>query len=340
MTALVVLVLIGLQTFIGYIEELHHTGWHSYTAWKAFVFITLSLPHDIYPLFPAAALLGCLIGLGRLASQSELIVMRAAGVSKLQITSSVLRATIIMLIVATIIGEWIAPHIKTYAEQYKFKAEYAKEQSSVSRTGFWIRSGNNFLYIDRASPQGELSGILRYQFDKQNLLTASSAKTGVQKNGQWLFSDVTVSTLQPKVVTTQHFAQQVWPVAFDPKLLANAEVNVDETTLLGLYQYINYLKTTSLSTNAAEFSLWERLLQPLMTLVMIGLAVPFIFGPLRTMTMGLRIVIGVAIGFGFFTLNEFLGPFSLVYNVPPLWAAATPIIVFALVGGFLLWVLR
>ncbi|HVV67914.1 MAG TPA: LPS export ABC transporter permease LptG [Gammaproteobacteria bacterium] len=340
MTGLVVLVVAGLQIFIGYIEELHNIGWHTYNAFSAFLFVLMSLPHDIYPLFPATALIGCLIGLGRLATQSELIVMQASGVSKLQITTSVIRAAIIMLIVATFIGEWIAPRIKAYAEEYKFKAQNAKELSSVSRSGFWIRSGNNFIYINRASPSGELSGIIRYQFKEQQLISASTAKSGVKKNGQWIFSDVTESQFNPQTVSIQHYPQQIWPLTFNPKLLAKAQVDVDNTTLIGLYQYIKYLKTTSLSTSAAEFTWWERLLQPLLTLVMISLSIPFIFGSLRTMTMGLRIVIGVAIGFGFYTLNEFLGPFSLVYNVPPLWAAVTPVVLFALVGGVLIRALK
>lgn len=341
MTGLVVLVIAGLQIFIGFIAELHGIGWRQYNAFRALAFVIMSLPHDIYPLFPAAALIGCLIGLGRLASQSELIVMRAAGVSKFQITASVMRAAIIMLVISTLIGEWVAPHVKDFAEQYKFKAQNGREFSSISRFGFWIRSGDNFIHIDRALPSGDLSGVLRYNFKQQQLITASAAKSGTKKNGQWIFTDVTETSFQPKLVTTQHYGQQAWPLSINPKLLVNAaRVDPDETTLLGLYQYINYLKSTSLSSNSAEFNFWARLLQPLMTLVMIALGIPFIFGPLRTMTMGLRIVIGVAIGFGFYTLNEFLGPFSLVYNVPPLWAAASPVILFAGIGILLIWRLK
>jgi len=86
-----------------------------------------------------------------------------------------------------------------------------------------------------------------------------------------------------------------------------------------------------------EFDFWQRLFQPLATLVMICLAVPFIFGPLRTGTMGLRILSGVIVGFGFYILNQFFGPFSMVYQFPPLLAAGLPTLLFATLGVGLLW---
>jgi lipopolysaccharide export system permease protein len=337
MTAFVVMVIFGLLAFIGFINEIRELGTGQYGAWQAFVFVITSLPHDFYPLFPAAVLIGCLIGLGRLAAYSELIVMRASGVSKTQITLCVIRATILMLIFATALGEWAGPMLKNYAIHYKIKAKTGNELSEA-KSGVWVRDGQNFLHIGEVTASGELEDVIRYEFSGQHLVSASHADKGERHKGRWIFQNVSVSMFSPNAIIIQHFPNQQWPVSLDPKLISALDININsQPTLKQLYRYISYMKSMGLSSRSYEFDLWKRIFQPLATLVMIGLGVPFIFGPLRTVTMGLRILIGVVIGFVFYTFNAFLGPFSLVYQVPPLWAAASPVLLFAVIDGLVWW---
>jgi len=77
-------------------------------------------------------------------------------------------------------------------------------------------------------------------------------------------------------------------------------------------------------------------LQPVTVSVMLLMALSFIFGPLRSVTMGARIIMGVLTGFGFFITNEVFGPLSLVYNIPPVLGALLPSILFATVAAALL----
>ncbi len=338
-TALVMLILIGLQAFIEFINELHSVGSGNYGVLQAFVYVPLLLPHDLYGLFPVAGLIGCLIGLGRLASNSELIVMRASSLSKAQIGWAVIKATFVMLIFITAMGEFIAPMAKHYAVNYRAKIVTGAEISQIRR-GVWVRDGENFIHVDQMPTPGHLQGITRYKFDQQRLERTSVAQTAYYQDGEWIFENVDESQMNPNSVTTQHFAKQKWNVSFDPKFVAAMAIESDETSLFTLYRYIDSLKASGLSANQYEFQLWKRIFQPLATIVMIGLAIPFIFGPLRTVTMGLRVLIGVVVGIGFYTLNEFIGPFSLVYQIPPLWSAAMPVILFAIVDGFLLWFVR
>ncbi len=105
-TFLVVLVLLGIESFIEFIGELPLIGTHQYGILAVFTYVSMQLPADLYQLFPIAGFIGSLIGLGRLASTSELIVIRAAGVSIARIIWSVIKAALWMIIVVTIIGEW------------------------------------------------------------------------------------------------------------------------------------------------------------------------------------------------------------------------------------------
>lgn len=335
MTALVMLVLIGVEMFVVLLNELDDIGRGSYGIGQAFVHVLATLPQTVYPLFPVAALIGCLIGLGKLASSSQLTVMQAAGLSKAQIAGSILRTTVLMLLVMTFIGEALAPSLMKFAEQYKSYAQTGTA-SSTARQGVWLRDGENFLHVEQVLPSNQLVSILRYQFSGQQLRSVSWAKQGTYQQGQWVFSDIKESVIDKDRITTQHFDTQTWPVTLDPKLVGMAAVAIDQASLPALYHYINYLQDSGLSSQAYAFAFWKRLLQPLTALVMIGLAIPFIFGSLRTTTMGVRILVGVIVGFGFYTLNEFLGPFSLVYQVPPFLAAAVPMVLFTAIDAWLL----
>lgn len=335
MTALVMLVLIGVEMFVLLINQLDDIGSGNYGIAQAFVYVLATLPQTIYPLFPVAALIGCLIGLGKLASSSQLTVMQAAGLSKAQIAVSVIRTTIAMLVVMTLIGEVLSPQLMKFAERHKSYAQTGIA-SVATRQGVWVRDGENFLHIEQVLPSGQLDSILRYQFTDQQLHSTSWAKQGTYQQGKWIFSDVTESVIAKDQITTQHFDSQTWPVTLDPKLVGMVAVAIDQASLPALHRYINYLADSGLATQAYAFAFWKRLLQPLTALVMIGLAIPFVFGSLRTTTMGVRVLVGVIVGFGFYTLNEFLGPFSLVYQVPPFLSAAVPLVLFALVDVWLL----
>lgn len=337
MSLLVTLMLGGLLAFINFLAELKDIGTLNYGVSQAFTFVVLTLTHQLYPFFPIAVLIGCLIGLGQLASNSELIVMRSAGVSKVQITASVIRATIFMLIFATFFGEVISPALKSFADRYKSVARLGGDPADWGRQGFWLRSGENFIHVDKALPSGELQGVSKYQFSGQQLAQADFAKTGYYDQHRWRFKDIALSVFANDAVQTKTIPEQAWNVIIDPKLVSVNEVESDQSSLFTIHHYIHYLKHSGMAANSYQFDFWTRLLQPLATLIMIGLAVPFIFGPLRTVTMGLRILIGVVIGFGFYTVNAFLGPFSLVYDMPPFWAAATPLLIVGIIDGILLW---
>lgn len=339
-TLLALLVLIGMQSFMLFVGELHDIGIKNYGLLQALIYVPMQLPSNVYVFFPIAGIIGCIMGLGRLAVHSELIVMRAAGVSIAKITISVIKAAVLMLIIVTFIGEWWAPYLQHHADVRKTMA-MSGGQTLNTMQGTWVRDGNNFIYINQVLPNGELQNVTRYQFaNNHQLILASSAQTGTYQDGRWIFQNIEQSTLKKNQVTSQHFDQQKWDVTFNPRLLRMTTLDPSQLSLPRLYHYIQYLKQTNQAASKTEFAFWQRVFQPLATLIMICLGVPFIFGPLRSVTMGLRILTGIVVGFGFYTLNQFFGPLSMVAQLPPLLAAALPAILFALGGGVLLWTSR
>ena len=296
------------------------------------LYILMRLPTDIYQLFPMAGLLGSLMGLGLLASRSELIVMRAAGISLINIARMVLVAAGITLIIAIIFGEIIAPIGMRVAEKYKADA-ISKGQTLHTDKGTWVRSQQDFIHIGGSSGQGQLKNITRYQFDASNkLIAVSFAKVAEYKNNSWVFNDVEETKINNdlQITTAQHKTQN-WLLSIEPKLLGTTEIETNQKTLPQLFSYINYLHKNNLNADRYEFVMWQRFFQPLAALVMILLAVPIIFGPLRSVTMGLRMLIGAIVGIGFYMLNLFAGPIGMVFEFPILPAVCLPtILVFGL----------
>jgi len=91
---LVTLMLIGLQVFMLFVNELDDLGRANFGIMQVALYVFLQMPYQVYLFFPMASLLGCLIGLGQLASNSELIVVRASGMSIGQIIMAVLKAVL------------------------------------------------------------------------------------------------------------------------------------------------------------------------------------------------------------------------------------------------------
>lgn len=335
-TLVVVLILLGVESFVQFIGELGDIGHHHYTVFKALLFVPLTLPSDLYQLFPMAGLLGSLLGLGRLASSNQLVVMRAAGVSKAKITWAVVRAAFVMMVFVTLVGEFVAPPLFTYANQ-------TKETALGNASGYkalkyvWLRQKNAFIHIDRVQDKRHIEGVTQYGFSKQRRLTqVVYAKHAFLKNGEWHLQHPKITDIGAKRVVTRTHASMLLQMDFDPRLVEMSRQHPNETSIVTLFNNIRYRKLHGLNSDQYAFAFWQRIIQPLTTVVMICLAVPFIFGSLRNVTMGFRITMGILIGFGFYMLNQFFGPISLVYQFPPWLAAMLPTLIFALAGWLLM----
>ncbi len=333
----VLVVLIGMDLFIQFLNELDDIGQGNYTLASAFLVAFLRIPQSVYEFFPMAGLIGSLLGLGNLASNSELIVMRSAGVSSSQIAKSVMMAAVIIMVIVTFLGEVIAPNALRIAELRK-AFDISGGQTMQTLQGAWLRDGNTFIYVNRVLPHNNLRDIKWYTLgDHDQLAYAGVAKSATFRNDQWVLQDASrTQFLGMQQTKSSHFDKLNWHVKLNPKVLTLASISPDEMSLNQLYKYIRYRQQNRLQASQYSLAFWQRVLAPIATLVMIFLAIPFIFGPLRTVTMGLRIVAGVGAGLVFYFANQLFGPFSMVYQMPPLWAALIPILFFALIGVFLM----
>lgn len=334
---LVILVLLGIEIFIEFTREFPDLGTGAYNLPEVMAFVPMILPADIYRLFPMAGLLGTIIGLGILASNSELIVIRSCGVSLNKITVSILKTALMLSLFMLLIGEGIAPILQHKAVANKTVA-ISNGQAYLTQKGLWLRDGNNFIHINQVLDHGYLKGITKYNFlpEDNTLNSISFAENAEYKNNAWIFKSITQTNLNKnnKTTNTTNITEEQWNLKLKPRLLNLSSTDNEQKSLNELYHYIKYRNQSGLTTANDEFNLWQRIFQPLATLVMMLLAIPFVFGPLRSATMGLRMLAGVVVGFAFYIINQFIGPFSVVYQIPPILASILPTIIFASCGWY------
>ncbi|SIO06263.1 LPS export ABC transporter permease LptG [Salinivibrio sp. ES.052] len=330
--------LVGLSAIIKFVEQLRSVGDGTYTMGKAILYVLLSMPRDIEMFFPMAVLLGALIGLGMLASSSELVVMQAAGISKLQIGMSVLKTAIPLMLVVMILGQWGAPDAQKAARELRAIAKSGGNVMSVRR-GVWAKDGNDFIYIARADEQDNLTGVSIWKFDEQQNMNnvVFAERADFLSKDSWMLKDVTITRMQNRdVISNVEKDQLVWKTTLTPDKLAVVTVKPEELPLSGLYSYVTYLRASQQDASRYELALWRKAIQPLSIAVMMLLALSFVFGPLRSVTMGARVLSGVIFGFSFYISNEVFGPMSLVYKLPPVLGAITPSLIFLAISLLLL----
>ncbi len=333
---MILLLLLAIESFIELAQQLKDVGKGDFTLSHVAFVVPMMLLSKVYQLFPMAALIGSIVGLGRLASRNELIAFHSAGMSLWQITSSVLLAAVFLTVLVALPGESLAPYAFDIASTVKSRA-LSRGNTLKTENGTWVRDGTNFINIRNLVSGSKWQDVTRYYFDDHHeLILASFAQRGEFHNGRWYFYNVKQSRFETKHVSRDTFDKQVWNLQLDPRMMGLIDIEPAQQSLPQLYRNVQFRKQSGQNAGPFEFSFWRRLMLPFATLVMILLAVPIVDGPLRTVTMGVRIVAGVAVGFVFYMLNQFLGPVSLVYQVPPVLAAVMPVLVFAILGFFLM----
>ncbi|MBU0744827.1 MAG: LPS export ABC transporter permease LptG [Gammaproteobacteria bacterium] len=333
---LVMLFLFGLQIFVEFLHEFPSIGLGNYGLPQLLTCVFLMLPYDIYQFFPMASLLGTVIALGLLASHSELIVMRVSGMSLTNIASAILKVAMVLLLIVIVLGEVLSPMAQRKAAKIKTIA-ISGGQALLTRQGVWLYNNRDVININLVTSNGELQGITRYQFGNDlELKLASHADSGMYQDGKWVLDNVIQTDFKDTALTSSNVSKEQLDLKFSPKLIKIGYEDPDQKNLFALNSYIKYRLQSGLDATSYEFSFWQRVFAPLATLVMILLAIPFVFGSLRSATMGFRMLTGVMAGFAFYMLYQFVGPMSVVYQIPPMLAALLPSLIFAVIGWVLL----
>jgi lipopolysaccharide export system permease protein len=325
-TLLALLVLTGLDTLFAFIGEIESID-HDYGLVQAVVHTALTVPRRAYELFPTCVLLGSLLSLGTLAANSELTAMRAAGVSVARIVRSVLRAGLVMLVAVVLVGELVAPASEQRAQTLRAMAH--AEQMHLRAGGLWAKDGQRFLNVGVVMPDLRLLDLRIYELDDaRRLARMHQVASARYERNAWILSDIQRSHITEEGVQSEHVTEERWPRLLAPELFTVLAVEPRQMSAVTLAHYVDYLRDNRLDSAQYELAFWLRFSTPLSSLVMLLLAIPFVFGSLRTGSAGQRLFIGLLIGVGFHLLNRTLNHMGIVYGLPPLLSASLPLLIF------------
>jgi lipopolysaccharide export system permease protein len=329
-SALCLLVLTGLSGIIKWVDQLRLVGRGSYTMMDAGVYVLYLIPRDVEMFFPMAVLLGALIGMGMLASNSELVVMQASGMSRLQITQSAMKTAIPLMIMVMALGEWGAPVAEQSAKDLQ-ATKISGGSLIKSQRGIWAKDGDLFVNISEVQDINKLNNITLYKFDSQSKLVQLTQAKKAQfehENDEWRLIDVTTTLLSDERIELVETPSEQWRSTLTPDKLSVVSVKPEALSIQGLLGYLEYLEVNQQDASRYELALWRKIMQPVTVAVMMLVALSFVFGPLRTVTMGARVLLGVVAGFSFYISNQIFGPMSMVYNLPAMVGAIAPSILF------------
>lgn len=361
MVVLVIMVLLLIAAFVDEAGDVRGT----YDWVEKSIYVALTMPRRLYEILPFACLIGCLIGLGILANSSELVVMRAAGISVKRITWMVLKPLSLFIILGVVLGEFVTPYTDQVAESRRAMA-LGKATAETRKGSMWNREGNEFMRINAVLPNGVLYGVTRFKFDDQrNLVEASFTQQAIYQGGYWQEEGIAITYFEPQEASAQDVSSEDaatesidkasvtplapafrprseqlpsrrWETPLSPGLLNILVADPEALSLQSLWYYINYLKDQNLINSDYNLAFWQKLFQPLATASLVLIAISFIFGPLHEVTMGQRIFTGVVFGVVFRLVQDLLGPSSVVFGFAPIIAVLVPIIFCLLLGVYLL----
>lgn len=333
-----VVVLLGLFVFVTFIDELGDLDKGQYGISQIVQYTILGIPKTLYEVFPMAALIGSILGLSVLARNSELIVMRAAGVSVQRIVFSVLKVGVMLAVIAMLMGEVISPFTETKAQKIRNESM----QSNIgqeSNTGVWMRDDNTYVNIGEVLPDLTLLQLKIFEFDGSNVLRfLSIAEQGeYQENSRrWVLKGLKRTMIGDESSAADEVNAAYWSTVVSPQILRVFMIQPDQLSIWQLRRYINHLRSNKQDTASYELAFWSKIVTPFATAVMLILAVPFVFKEARSGNLGRSLFSGIMIGLGFFILNRAFTYFVPLFSIPPSIGALVPTVLVCLLSIFMI----
>ncbi len=337
-TLLTLGVLVPLMGVFILADEVGSIGVERYGLIDAVLFMLLSMPRYLYQIFPIATLIGALIGLGALASRSELVAIRAAGFSVGQIVRAGLMGGALLAGVAIVLGEVVAPLAEQRGVELRRQA-LSGDVAQRTPDGFWAVDDGAYVNIREIRSGTSLSDIYIYRIDPaKGTLIATHAKAANYRNGQWMLEEIARSRVNAQGVEVEHIARTGWNSMLDPGLLKVVVADPRALPVWGLYKYIRFMSINKQDAGAYEVAFWAKIMHPVLTLSMILIAIPILLGSSRSTGMGRRIFAGVLVGILYYLMSRTFAYMALLFGMSPFLAAIAPPALF--VGGALILLKR
>ena len=324
---LVLAVLLSVGTVFEFMGQLPDVGTAQYSIGDALAFVVLRIPRLLVRLLPAAALIGALVGLGNLAVQRELVVMRASGASLARLAASVATAGVVLMVVMAVLGESLAPSMTVYARDMRTRALLDTEDLASGGASTWLKSGDRIVNLRREVDGFGFGGVYLFELDGDQGLThiAHADNTDIDQANQWILENYAETAFAgPAGVTASTERQAVKDYGLSPDLLEFSVIRQDLLDTSGLTRYIAYLQDNGLDATAYLIAYWARMADIVSVLLMTLLALPFVLGAMSSTGTGVRVLIGLLIGLAYYVTAQAFANSGQVFDLDPRVVAWLP----------------
>jgi len=333
-TVLVMLVLLALAGLFEFISQLEDTQ-GNYGVPQALLYAALRLPQLSFEMLPIAALIGSLLGLGSLANNSELVVMRTAGLSIRRLAGMVAISGVVLMVFTGVIGEYIGPPLDYFARTMRDEGRYEQEDRDIGNAA-WVKDGPVILHLERINPEFEFGALYMFRFNEDNSLKsiARAENSGIDDSDNWILENFRETQFRDDGVQVVESSVEVESFNVNGELLGITLVKPVSLSARGLMSYIGYLRRNELSAERYEMELWSRISKTVTVVIMPVLALAFVFGSLRSSGSGSRLLIGVLLGLAYFLASEMIANSGQVFNLNPAIVTWLPSIALLIVTAF------
>lgn len=308
-------------------------GYHGNGDAELWRYASLRAPQIVARFLPFSALLGALITLATLNQNSEVIAMKAAGVSAHQILAPLIVASLGVAALSFWFNDRIVARATATLDAWQDVQYGPIPNTRGIVSNVWVRSGDDLIHAGQASGRGaavQLANVSLYDRDGGALRNIIRAKHARPAEGGWKLEDVTHFDVARGTQT--NVPSLVVGKGITPDRFTLANVDADQLSFGALRSAIADLRAAGRPTGALEAGLWHKLSGPLSSVLMPLLAGVAAFGLARSGHLFVRVVIGMGLGFAYFVADNFALAMGNLGAYPPLLAAWAPPFLFFLIG--------
>lgn len=333
-------VLTGFALVGALLDQVDDFGQGDYGLVQALLVLLLQVPRRLYENFPMAAVIGAVLALGGHAARSELVALRAAGLSPQRIAGVVLLFIGLLSVPLMAAREWVVPDTEAQAQAIKLGA-MQREVALAGGSVLWAREGDE-VFQARSGQRRVIDGqtvlvfddVRVYAFDPQGrLLWLQEADSAEYREGRgWELREVRRTSFHGRGASLQVDAVQHWATALKPGAIEAGLVRPDLLSMATLQGQIEQARRNALATGALEDAFWSQVFYPLATLALVFAALPFAFGQRRSGGFGMRLLVGIVFALLARLGQPLLGNLAQAYALPMLLAHLLPVLLLLAIG--------
>lgn len=333
-------VLTGFATLPALLGQINDFGQGNYGFGHALLYVGLQLPRRAHESFPMAAVIGSVLAIGGHAARSELVALRATGLSPAHIAATVLVVILVLSLPLAVATESVIPKLERQAHELKLTA-MDHQVTLADGANVWARDGSEVFNArggERRVVDGRgvlvFSGVSVYAFDAQGRLAWIQEATEAEYDERhgWVLREVKRTSFGARSASVEVFAEQTWVTALKPGAIEASLQHPSHLSTAAISAQIEQMQRNGLDAALLHDAFWSRWFQPITAVALVFAALPFAFGQRRSGGFGQRLFVGIVFALLARLLQPMLVNLAKAYQWPIVLAYALPVLLLLVIG--------